>query len=228
MKVHTICTAALAVLVSGVAANAQYDSTPIYSSGPNSFQSHASTAQEGILRGQAQLIASAGRYNHDTSLAEINHEDAMTKYYENEKLKVNAYFERRKQNRDARRAERGPRPTSQEIARYARLRAPKGLNKSQYEPELKQVYWPDVLRTDVFASERNMIDRLVAERSFQDGGIGSIEHRMIKQLSNKMKAKLKTQIDFLSPAEYVLAKQYITGIEVEFQSTVLSSSVAEN
>lgn len=229
MKTHLLFVPALAMALAWVTvADAQYDTTSIYSAGPANIQAPATTAHEGALRGQAAVIESMGRYNHETSLAEINHQDAVTKHYQNEVTKVETYFEKRSKNRAARAAEKRPRPTPVEIARYARLRAPQGLDSSQYQPETKQVYWPDVLMLDYFARERILIDRLVAQRNLQTGGIGSREHHTMKVLTDKMKKKLKAQVKVLTPAEYVLAKRYISGIEVEFQSAMLPSSVAQN
>ena len=70
-------------------------------------QHHASTFEEGVQRGYADVVRAMGDYNYNTSLAAINAQQAYSYALENRKQAVQDYFELREMNRQA----RGLRPT---------------------------------------------------------------------------------------------------------------------
>src|SRR5215510_6238608 len=53
---------------------------------------HASTVEQGILDGIAAATAAQGQANYFNSLAEINHQDARSRYINNNKNAVDGYF----------------------------------------------------------------------------------------------------------------------------------------
>lgn len=185
------------------------------SNGTPAFYRHASTYEEGFLRGAADLWRGLGDYNYSTSLALINREKARSLAIDNKLKATEAYFEQRRINREAVREENGPRPTSQDAEKYAKMRAPKPLEAYQYEPALKTLFWPTALKTESFAAERDAVDKLIAERTMDNSGVGSHFHHEVTQLSNQMMDKLRNQIREMNPSEYIAAKRFLVGLERE-------------
>ena len=80
---------------------------------------HASTYEEGVQRGFADIVRSAGAKNLMDSEAAINWEQARRAYFDNRVYGTQKYFELRARNRQARAEERGPRPTMQDLIRLS-------------------------------------------------------------------------------------------------------------
>jgi hypothetical protein len=126
---------------------------------------HSSTVEEGVQRGFADVVRSAGAANLMNSMATKNLEDARQKYIENRLQSTETFFEMRRVNREARDANR-PRPLSMEqYVRLARMQAPDRLSVSQLDPLTGQITWPSVLMIDAFKEDREMIERLFHERA---------------------------------------------------------------
>jgi len=178
---------------------------------------HSSTWTEGYLRGRADLARGAGHYNYMTSLAAINREQARSAYMDNRVKAVDTYFQLRQINRQARATERGPRPSQEDLIRFAKVQAPKRLGTHQHEPALGKVYWPAVFDAEEFATERTEVDQLMAVRTLGNSGLGTENHEQVKRAADRMLAKLKTQIREMSPTEYVAAKKFLTSLRYEAQ-----------
>ena len=178
---------------------------------------HASTYEEGVLRGWADVRRATGEYNYNTSAALINREEARSRYLDNREKAVLKYFSIKKINKEYRTQERKPRPTQEEYARLAKEAAPDRLSASQYEPALGKLSWPALFDGDVFAAERDLIDRLIAERTIDNSGLGSPSAKAIELLTAQMKSKLKGQVGSLSASEYMNAKNFLASLEYEAQ-----------
>src|SRR5262245_55227841 len=68
---------------------------------------HSSTLEEGVQRGYADVVRSYGMANLLNSQAAGNFEQARKAYIENQLNATQTYFEMRRYNTEARRAERG-------------------------------------------------------------------------------------------------------------------------
>lgn len=187
---------------------------------------YASTEAEGFLRGLGDLARGAGEFNYNTSRAMINAEEARSRYLDNRMKYTQTYFDMRRYNREAVAYERGPRPTSDDFARYAKEQAPDRLSSFEYEPALGRVFWPSILQSPVFATERNAVDNLMALRTTRDSGLGSDNHQQISQVVAQMQSTLKENIDTLSPAEYMKAKNFLTSLQYESQIPPRPSGLA--
>ena len=77
---------------------------PYYGCGPYTIvsQHHASTAEESILRGWADVMRAQGLYNVMTSQALIHQAEAYRRQVENRVARTEAYFKMRDVNRQAR------------------------------------------------------------------------------------------------------------------------------
>jgi hypothetical protein len=202
-----------------------YNHRPSYARGPIEYglpfiQHHASTFEEGFLRGRADLIRSWGYYLYARSLALINNEEARRRYIDNYQRGVDAYFTVRELNRQARAAERGERPTREDLIRFSKARAPKPLAPHQFNPALRTLHWPTALQGQQFSAERTAIDQLIRDRSVHNSGLGSHNCQQIRRLTELVTERLKSQVHTISPSDYVAAKQFLYRLSREAQQTV--------
>ncbi len=228
-----------AVLITVGTATAQHP-THDHHYGQN-YRGRAKTYEESVLRGWAEAARGMGEYNHktglgvgeyargvgeynrDTSRANINNEIARSKSLDSDVKSVESYFQKRDINHRARANESASRPTPRDIARYAKERAPKRLGAYGYDPEMKRLLWPVVLKNKAYEAERTAIDSLMSERTLDNSGLGSENYHEIRHLAATMAGKLKKNMDDVTPTEYVIAKRFITGIELEAQTTARPS-----
>src|SRR5688572_29419390 len=110
---------------------------------------HSSTYEEGVQRGFADFVRSAGQAQLLNSEAAKNYEDARKKYLENRLVATQTYFDARRMNQEARRSERSPPLSMEAYARLARQQAPDRLSVSQLDPLTGTITWPQpLLRPD--------------------------------------------------------------------------------
>ena len=122
--------AIVAVLLTVTAASAQepvlgpcgYAVRPMHNGTP-AINHHASTFEEGYLRGQADYLRAQGDYLYGWSLYMINLQEARHRYIANQLYAAEAFHAKRAAWRDARRAEWDDRPTREDCIRIARMRA---------------------------------------------------------------------------------------------------------
>ena len=108
----------------------------------------ASTAAGSAMNGMASVISAKGNYNLSTSAAAVNMTQAQKQEIQNHQQYTNTYFEMRATNKAARKAEEGPQPTMEQIARIAHDGAPKPLTSDQWNPVTGTVNWPALLQQD--------------------------------------------------------------------------------
>jgi hypothetical protein len=176
---------------------------------------HASTAEEGALRGMADVTRSAGAANLMNSQAAGNWQDAYRKGVENRQYAADTYFEMRAANKAAREAERGPRPTQEDLVRYSQSRMPDRLSPSELDPLTGQISWPPVLRDDQYARYRDALEALYDQRSSAGGYLNTSQRAEVTQTTAYMKDELKKNINSYSSTEYLQAKNFIKGLEYE-------------
>lgn len=184
---------------------------------------HASTVEQGILDGIAAATAAQGQANYFNSLAEINHQDARSRYINNNKNAVDAYFYTREANQSARKPVR---LNTEQLTAMAQKAAPARLSPQDYDSTLGRLHWPSVLLADDFASERDALERMFYKRSPGDVGTGSEFYVEVKQLSSAMQQKLSDHISELDPAQYVAAKKFLMGVTAESTQPVVARSLA--
>jgi len=183
--------------------------------GPSAVYRHASTYEEGVQRGYADVVRARGDFNYNTSLANINNQIARDMAISNNLKATEAYFQQRQINREARAAERRPKPTQAQLQERASRRAPQRLTAADVDRETRRIYWPAVLLRDEYAAARTTIDRLYSTRNVHNSGLGSQNYQQTRQATTFLKAQLKSQIARMTGTEYMAAKKFITGIEQE-------------
>jgi hypothetical protein len=175
---------------------------------------HASTLEEGMANGIANLIHSAGAANLLHSQAARNYQEAHSRYLDNRVKATSTFFEMRKINRESVAAERGPRITAEAMTRIAKDRAPERLAASDLDMLSGRINWPAVLEADQFQSERERLDELVLKWA-RYKGLGADEHLELQVLAKNMQTELKRHIRSLPPAEYVKAKNVLESLPLE-------------
>lgn len=175
---------------------------------------HASTAEEGMARGMADLTRSAGMANLLNSEATINMQTATRMNMENRVFGTEAYFDRRRINREAREANRRPQASQDDLARFARARAPSRLSASELDPFTGQIVWPPILQQEIYAEYREALESLFAERAIS-GHLDMQQRTDIRQLTNEMQQTLRNRIRDYPPQEYMQTRTFIEGLGVE-------------
>jgi hypothetical protein len=175
---------------------------------------HASTAEEGAARGMADLTRSAGMANLMNSEAAINMQEANRKYMENRVYGTDAYFEMRRMNREARAAESGPRPTQDDLVRFARARAPSPLSVNDLDPYSGQVSWPSILREEPYAEQRQTVDSLFTERAMV-GQLTSPQRIQVQQAIQAMQNTLRSRINDYPPQQYAQTRAFLVSLNAD-------------
>jgi hypothetical protein len=197
----------LTLLSLGLAAEAtaQYDYPVSY---------HSSTYEEGVQRGFADVVRSAGAANLMNSEAAINYEDARRKYIDNRVYGTEKYFQMRQINKTARTAERGRQPTMEDLIRYASERAPSRLSPSELDPLTGIVTWPALLRDPAFQDTRKALDELFVARSAM-GYLTAEQAAEANGAIDGMRAVLKKNISSYPPQMYTSAKKFLDSLAYE-------------
>jgi len=175
---------------------------------------HSSTYEEGVQRGAADIIRSAGAYNLMTSAAMNNVEEARRRYIENRVYGTDQYFEMRRMNREARAAERGPRPTMETLVRLAAARKPNRLSPSELDPITGKITWPALLGEPQFKEDRQKLEEIYLERAF-DGQLDLTQLRQVSSSVANMKAGLLKDVKSSEPMLYTQAKAFLEGLAYE-------------
>ena len=209
----TSCLFLIAVFGSSTVALAQFPYPAPYFTGPGSYR-HASTVEEGAQRGLADVIRSKGAANLMNSEAAKNYEDARRKRIDNRMHATQTWFQMRDFNRQARAAERGPRPTQQDLIRLAESNKPRRLSTSDLDPLSGDISWPVLLRDDQFRTDREKLEQLYDQRA-KNGYLTPDQFLEIDQVSKKMLGDLKKNIRQYPPQSYTQAKGFLTSLHYE-------------
>lgn len=185
-----------------------------------SYYNHASTAEEGFLRGQAAAVQAVGQANYMNSLAAVNYAEATRVQIENRRLYVKTNLSNR-EDVQSYRERYARRPISKEQwQEYSKRALPDRLTTDQYRNG--KLVWPHILRMDEYAPLRNRIDVLVANRTIDDSGDGSPTQREIASLVDGMKILLRENIDTLSSSQYGNSKWFLICLDYEMKFPLTS------
>ena len=172
---------------------------------------HSSTLEEGVQRGFADVVRSQGMANLMNSEALINVEDARKKYLDNRMTATQTYFEMRRYNQEARRAERSTPLSNEQYVRLARAQAPARLSVSQLDPFTGKITWPTALQREKYVKLRSEIDTLFQARAagtvLADDEIGTATSQFLEAL--------KADIASFRQTEYIAARNFLTSLAFE-------------
>ncbi len=180
-----------------------------------------STPMGSYLSGLGQTIRAQGQYNLQTSQAQVNLENALSQDIQNQYQWTQTYFEMRKINQAYQESQRDPPLSAEQLAQMAHAAAPARLPSSMLDPVNGQIAWPKTLQSDVFAPDRETLDKLFSERALTHGAIGMEKHKQIRQAVDAAMQKLKDHIRDFDSRNYTEARNFLSslGHEANFPTT---------
>lgn len=178
------------------------------------FQRHSSTVEEGVQRGMADVIRSAGAANLMNSAAANNYEDARKKYIENRLQATETYFEMKRVNREYRDANRPAPPTQDQLIRLSRSRLPDRLGPASLDPLTGRIRWPMALLAEPFAPHRQMLEAIFQERAV-NGYITPDQYLAVRQETDAMMDQLRAIISQLTPNQSVAGRRFLESLAYE-------------
>ncbi|OHB72646.1 MAG: hypothetical protein A2V70_17300 [Planctomycetes bacterium RBG_13_63_9] len=178
---------------------------------------HASTAAAAYQRGVAARIYAQGAYNRMTAEARVIHAEGRRREIENREMAAETYFAMRAANEEARAAQRRPRATEAELARFAEQAKPDRLSPSELSATTGAVSWPVLLQSDEFAELRAELESVFSTRA-ANGEIGADELAVVSQTTSAMLNQLRKTVRDVNPMDYVMARRFIESLAYEARS----------
>ena len=173
----------------------------------------ASTFAGSYLRGLAAGAHAMGNYNRLTAEARLIHTDAYRREVLNHELAAQTYFAMRQANREARAAERGPRATPADLARFAAQAKPQRLSPSELD-NTGDISWPLLLEADEFLAFRVELQNTFSQRA-ANGRIGLDDHVKVRRTAAVMLEVLKSHVGGVDPIDYMVARRFIESLAFE-------------
>ena len=120
----------------------------------------------------------------------------------------------RKINRDAQAAERAPRPTTEDLIRYAAEGKPNRLSPGELDPVTGVISWPPLLREKRYEPNRKKLELLYADRSAA-GYLSGEQVGETRQLLEGIMSDMKANIKSYPSQMYVSAKKFLQSLGYE-------------
>ena len=167
-----------------------------------------STPEAALAHGLADIIRSAGDANRSHSEAAKNWEQARRMNLENRAYRAEAYFDMQRLNRQARHELSRPRPTQEDLARYARLRAPRPLTEREVDAGTGQIHWPSALQQATYTAARNVLESSFRTHA-QQGYVNDVDAQRARTAVNELRQQLQSNIHGHVPQDYARARQFV-------------------
>ena len=201
---------ALGCILTAAGASAQWGGGMGYNRG-----GYASTAGQAAAYGMSEMARARGAENLQNSEAAKNWQEAKTVDIQNRLLWTETYFDMRKENRDRRAEEAGPRVTQEQAIRMARMAAPPRLGSTQLDPVTGHIEYPLILTDDSYAAYRNRLDSLFAHRAETGGSIQFSDYQAIQQAVSKFVDALKQRVKDYPAGDYGRARTFLDSLAHE-------------
>ncbi len=172
----------------------------------------ATTAGQAAAYGLSDVIRSEGYANLQNSEAAKNWEDAKTLEIQNRERWTNTYFDMRRTNKEARKAEEGPSVTHDQAIRFAKAAAPPRLSSAQLDPVTGHIEYPLVLTDKDYAPYRQDLDKLFADRASSGGSLQYEEFQKIQGTVSKFIDALKANVSRYPAGEYGKARTFLDSL----------------
>jgi hypothetical protein len=179
------------------------------------YRPASSTALGDAFRGGSEVIRSAGEAIRNGSVAVVNIEQAKSQYLRNNYDAAKVYWEKRLLWRERTAELRGQPLTSEQIRKIARDAAPDRLTTVQLSPASGQINWPEPLRRPEFDKLRPELEKIFANRTIANSGVGSSSEASVARLTKAMRQDLKTQIHEMTTTEYIVARDFLRSLAYE-------------
>ncbi|MBX7169227.1 MAG: hypothetical protein K1X74_23035 [Pirellulales bacterium] len=171
------------------------------------------TPYESFARGDAAIIRSLGEYEYLNSEANKNNQEAYKQFLENDRQRVEVYFAKKQLWDSWRATQRRPRPSQEQVARWADDLRPERLSDAQLDPTSGKILWPARLLAPEFTVARDRLNALYASRMH-----GNVQPRFasdVKEAVNDLRVQVLNQIDAIPPMEYVAIDKFLDSLHYE-------------
>lgn len=198
-----------------------YPNTPV-----TAPQHHASTAQEGYLRGLSNVIDSMGAYQLSHSQARMLMEVARSLHLDNEVKRVEAFYERQYALQHARDQRRAAAEAKREAGRLRLAFRKRGLlsdtyalRPDEFNASSGAVQWPDVLDHPSYADHRAAIEAGVAGLAVADQDDAKAQLQDLERACDRFKDQVREDYRrsavFHTPEgvqQHVEVQKFLTGV----------------
>lgn len=179
-----------------------------------------STVGGDIARSQAEFVRAAGEFNLNNSKSMINMQTAKSMEIENRLRWTETFFEMRRVNRTARALEAGPRPTMEQVVRYARMQAPRRLSSLELDPVTGDISWPVVLKDSPYDENRAFLEEQFRMRAKSGGSFDYAQFETVEAAVEHFKANLLANVSKYSGRRYGEARNFLDSLKLEFELPV--------
>lgn len=176
---------------------------------------YASTAGQAAAYGMSEMARARGAENLQNSEAAKNWQEAKAADIQNRLSWTETYFDMRRENRDKRSEEAGPRVTQEQAIRMARMAAPPRLGSTQLDPVTGHIEYPLILTDDSYAAYRDRLDSLFAHRAETGGSIQYSDYQAIQQTVSKFVDALKQRVKDYPAGDYGKARTFLDSLAHE-------------
>jgi len=112
-------------------------------------------------------------------------------------------------------AQRGPRRTSADYARYNRARSPDRLNANQFNPIDGTINWPVLLKRVNYAAHRQRIETLFAGHVAAGGGTNTVEYAQIQSALRALASVFGKNAAGTEADQRVYTRKFLQGLSYE-------------
>ena len=176
---------------------------------------YASTAGQAAAYGMSEMMRAQGYENLQNSEAAKNWEEAKTLEIQNRLRWTETYFDMRKENRDRRAEEAGPRVTQEQAIRMAKMAAPPRLGSTQLDPVTGHIEYPMILTDDRYKTYRGELDSLFARRAASGGSIQYSDYQRIRDTVSQFIEALKGHVKDYAAGDYGRARTFLDSLAHE-------------
>lgn len=194
-------------------ATAQPDDYP-YFGGYDRAYGRASTVEEGMARGAADMIRSAGEANLLNSQAAQGYESARSQNLDNRVKYAETYFAKRRMNQEFRDAKREPPPTQEQLFRRSEAGKPKRLSPGEFDPVSGRITWPLLFKSQTFDEDRTAMEALFTEMATTER-LSFDQYQQIRELGERMQKGLNDMIKDVPPRDHIKATSFLTSLLYE-------------
>lgn len=170
------------------------------------------TVAGNYLNGMSNVIRSEGQYNVLTSVANINNEEARSKYIDNRKKWTENYWQLREEHQaqEAQKFARNKHST-ETLTLAAASGLPRELGPDVLDPLTGAITWPETLLAKEYDAQRKEIEQLFELRAKTTHGAGTSEK--IRAATKQMSEKLRANIQNIPANEYIAARKLLDSLD---------------
>ncbi len=172
------------------------------------------TVESSNLRGLGALERSRGRRTYFESLSAINLQKAIDAYLENQRERIESYYEMR-DYRDQKVADKRHTVSLEDAKRIAKEKAPDRLTSQEFDAKNGKIYWPDPLDDKVLLPYTRLINETFAKRSDPGQRYRGEDARRVQRMVQLMQSAVDTIKHELPVREYITLSDYLSSVSYE-------------